>query len=555
MPTPVSAAAQSVTSLPPIATMSHLDFDQIFDLLNPGLASFIAVFAKSEKLGEAFKLDFSSSLKPGPQTKKNFAQFSSLLIKASYPGIFKLSPEDKDNLQKLGFMPQAKNLDNPIKQFFLYQKVMAFIQSDIKKDHREKVKNLVDTIYGSLEAIICSIELEKILIKHDKHNKPITQEKQDPIFSSIDLQLTNATNNLKTYSAILIADNKDIKKVSALTQALEKIRTGLTTALNEYKSKLAARDRQTIIEKAAVTQSELKEAKHTIKTMEMQLAEEKRRAEELEAEKIALAKVAAEKPDPEKLPPPEYTVSHVPTIKSVQADTSIPANTIPDNNIPLKSVPAHDLPPPIQQVKALRKEIDYLRTERDAATIIAEAKETKASEETCITTFENLVSLLKSPDKTPQTLLQGIIDWEKMTLAYLDAKIAAVTAPPAVTYSLLATMSFIGRKTGMVKSKKEASPLEQALDVELKEIIKLCLMLTANVEQRDFMEIVQAFNQQQRNLITNHQNEADTLNSNAIYLQLSHLTAMVTGIATERFGYKTKQQIELATPASQPPSP
>ena len=202
-PNPIAASVAATS------TTSQLDFDNIMELLQNGLIDFMSCFSQNSERADKFKADFTVDLIISNVNKRMFNQHGRLMIKAAYPGIFKLSLEDQATLQKMVIKP-PQSMEASVDHFFKRELIDAFVRSEVKKEYQPEMMNLVKAVYQFIVTANFSVEYEQILLKLDKSNKPIADKDrkfgiQATIISPIDLQVTEAINGVKLSTDALIA--------------------------------------------------------------------------------------------------------------------------------------------------------------------------------------------------------------------------------------------------------------------------------------------------------------------------------------------------------------
>jgi hypothetical protein len=562
-----------------ITTQSLLNFDQIFELLNNGLVNFIACFTESDERATKFKQTFAVSLLASAADRKHFNQFGTLMIKAGYSGIFRMSGNDEDNLKRLGILSISQNTSQSIGYFFKRDGIERFVTVEVKKHYRPDILKLVDAIYGFIETATCSIDYEKILTRYDKNNKIIVDKNVQPaIYSGIDLQLATATSNLKLVSTKLVEMKGKTSKANAITQSLEKMRAAITTATSERTNNLAEEKSENLKKESTARKSELDHTKETLQSIQAQLEEERRKAQELAAQKGQLERLTLDRLDPAIMTtlkiktvgfsshaknivkPDEVSSLHPPSYLdathglAVSALIDAPRSSVLSSSLDviISSHGSHSSSSrslsnnPLElaeryEVEVARKETERVR-EQDhiqlsTEMIVEEAKATIMNVKGLTQAFDHLMDQLNSSKSTKGSILRSLIHWEKSALAYIESHNSSASMSTAVAQrlpgSLVSMLSFLGQKAGIGKMKTVDPLLATALKNQLADIMKQCIVITEN--DKNFDDCVRGLNQHQRYLVMNHSEAA--LVQGTVSSQFTAVTLAMTRVATNRFDY------------------
>jgi hypothetical protein len=552
-----------------ITTQSLLNFDQIFELLNKGLVNFIACFTENDERATKFKEAFAASLLASPLDRKNFNQFGTLMIKAGYPGIFKLSGNDEDNLKRLGILSISQNASLSISQFFKRDDIEKFVSMEVKKHYKPEVLSLVGAIYGFIETASCSIEYENILTRYDKNNKIIIDKNVQPaVYSAIDLQLGTATNNLKLASEKLVKLKSKTRKADAITQSLEKMRAAITTATSERTNNLAEEKSANLKKESTARKSELDQAKETLQSIQSQLEEERRKAQELAAQKMQLEKLALDRLTAENFSSDEKnaaqldkaSIHDLPSYSDAIRGSTVATGADASPMTGISNTGSHNAtgasgsastvslfsrnPSELAehyQADVVRRESDRVREQEhiqlSTEMIIEEAQAATVNLKSLTHTFDHLISKLNTPHSTQASILRSLIQWEKSALAYIESHKSSASISTAVAQrlpgSVVSVLSFIGQRTGMGRMKTVDPLLATALKNQLADIMKQCIIITEN--DKNFNDCVRGLNQHQRYLAMNHTEAA--LVQGTVSTQFTAVTLAMTQVAINRFNY------------------
>jgi hypothetical protein len=314
------SASQSSSTMPELTpdNKPQLEFNQILEMLQQGLIALMLCFAKNKSQAGQFQADFTADLIRHSMNQKMFNHYGPLMIKAAYPAIFKLTPDDISNLQKMTISHKTQSAEASINQFFLREMVDAFIESGIKEKYIPKMKELVNSIYQFIVTATLSVESEQTLLNFDTKGEPILKQDrkfgmQKTIISPVDLQIGEAIGSVRVASEALIKLKDKTSQAAAISEAVRKINAQISKCSGEYAKNLSAsmsahvvKDQQLLADIAEKAKSDLQQAKESEQSVRLQLEEQQRLAENLVAQKRELERVAAQRAEEMRLREASY---------------------------------------------------------------------------------------------------------------------------------------------------------------------------------------------------------------------------------------------------------
>jgi hypothetical protein len=406
----------STRMLPP-GERPQLAYAQIFSMLYEGLVPYITCFVSRSShitdykdVKEAFKTGFANAFQPKGIgiTKDDFEKFSRLMfVKAGNSKIINLTADEREQLHKLGIMPVADLTTRDLVAHFFNRKfVEDFIIKETDAKYRNELNQLLDTVYGVITAAIYSIQDEAFLQKFNKAGTALQKDMgEQPMLSALDLLFQSSAQALDMINANLIKIKKKTSQQLTLTSGLTKMRNGSMIAGAEYTKNLEEVKKQEQLEQQQQAHQLELERVQAERLAAETLAEEQLREASRKAEILAEEKIQIQEAHHRELQILRESPSH-----SSNNDVSPTVVNIAPNGEEARKLKAENI--------SLKQQAVNNRI----ALMTAEARHMNVDKKSLTAIYNDLIAQMQSGKANEQSLVDGLLKWEKSALYYVEIK-------------------------------------------------------------------------------------------------------------------------------------
>lgn len=545
-----SSQRGNIPSIPPKIDpfkASLLSYDQIFNLLTQGLANFMNSFV-SDKKGKEILSQFTIDLFAHNEgIKKHFDQYGRLAIKAAYPeSLGGLTHDERGKLNLMGLL-EYKTLEDSINRFFFKKRLTELINSKMTKEkYHEPMNNLVDAVYQFIQTANFSIEYEQATEKN-------------PRVSALDLQLTNARNNINLCCekiAALKTGKYTTEILKSKTDSRDQMLLAVNTAVSVRKSRQDALQSKKASENIEAEAERARSQAESAEKQKMEALAENERllvklreaiqiADEAEEAKRKAAEVSASivKLQAELDETQRKVIDANAKVEKVQQDLEVVRRQtvgfekakvglqkkLKEEKTVVKNLESKEerrySAEARQQEEREKKEEDERQRNYDqvASNIDATLREIVRAKgadnkKALMQNFENVNHVLDSENSAGKSIVDALCSWEKAALSYIIHK------PPAKKSAL----HFIGM--GKKITPKENEALREDLMAVLKQLIAVNIASQYHVADN-------ALGMKQCKDLLASTYDKVYLQENSVSHQFLEITEKMLAVAEARFGY------------------